>query len=88
MTEDIYVGRSTKATRRFPVNLHQIARRKLDMINAAHALIDLYRPPSNRLERLQGTRQEEWSIRINDQYRICFRFEPPHASDVTIEDYH
>ena len=61
---------------------------KLMMIDSAESVMDLTAPPSNRLERLAGSRSDEYSIRINRQWRICFRFENGHAFDVGIEDYH
>ena len=64
-----------------------IARRKLDMLDAAGSLDDLRMPPGNRLEKLRGDRRDTWSIRINDQWRICFRWEDG-AQDVEIVDYH
>lgn len=62
--------------------------RKLDMIDAAHRLDDLRSPPGNRLERLVGDRAGQWSIRINDQWRICFRWGESGPEDVEIVDYH
>lgn len=64
------------------------AARKLLMLNAAVAVVDLGSPPGNRLEKLAGDRRGQWSIRINDQWRICFRFETGDAYDVEICDYH
>ena len=64
------------------------AKRKLEAINAANRLEDLTIPPSNRLEKLKGDLKEFYSIRINDQWRICFRWEDGHAFDVEIVDYH
>lgn len=61
---------------------------RLMQIDAAVAIEDLRLPPSNRLERLKGTRNGQWSIRINDQWRVRFRFEQGHAFDVEIADYH
>jgi proteic killer suppression protein len=71
--------------------LHSIARvalRKLVQIDSADELRDLGSPPANRLERLRGNRAGEYSIRINDQYRICFRWRDGHAYDVQITNYH
>jgi proteic killer suppression protein len=65
----------------------KIATRKLDMLNAAHALDDLKSPPGNRLEALSGNRQGQHSIRVNDQWRICFVWKDG-AHDVEIVDYH
>lgn len=61
---------------------------RLTQINAASALDDLRIPPSNRLEALKGDRRGQWSIRINDRWRVCFRFEDGEAFDVEITDYH
>jgi len=62
--------------------------RKLDMIHAASAISDLEVPPGNRLEQLRGDRKGQWSIRVNDQWRICFRFSDGNAYDVEFCDYH
>ena len=58
------------------------------MVDAAVALTDLRQPPGNRLERLRGDRDGQWSIRINDQWRVCFRWQGGHAENVEIVDYH
>ena len=87
-TEALYHGRSTKDTRRLPVDVRRVAVRKLDMINAAAAPQDLQSPPGNRLEVLRGTLRGFFSVRINDQWRIVFRWEQSDASDVRIVDYH
>ena len=88
-TEDIFDGRSTRAARRTcPQSLWSVARRKLDQINRVRVLQDLAVPPGNRLERLKGDRSGQHSIRINDQYRICFRWETEYAFEVEIADYH
>jgi proteic killer suppression protein len=65
-----------------------VARRKLDMLAAAVTLNDLRSPPGNRLEALRGDRKGQHSIRINDQYRVCFRWTDAGAADVEIVDYH
>ena len=75
-------------TRRIPANLRRTALKKLQMLNAATALADLLVPPGNRLERLRGDREGQHSIRINDQYRICFDWRESNAFDVEITDYH
>jgi len=75
-------------SRRLPQEIQQIARRKLRMLNAARTLMDLRVPPANRLEALKGGRAGQFSIRINDQWRICFRFAAGQATDVEIVDYH
>lgn len=64
------------------------AERKLQMLDDAYAIEDLRSPPGNRLEALRGDHQGQWSIRINDQWRVCFRFEDGNAVDVEIVDYH
>lgn len=61
---------------------------RLTQLDAATEVDDLRHPPSNRLERLSGERMGQWSIRINDRWRVCFRFEHGHAQDVEIIDYH
>lgn len=65
-----------------------VAERKLQMLHRAARLEDLRIPPNNRLEALQGDRKGQWSIRINDQWRICFRFSAGNATEVEIVDYH
>jgi toxin HigB-1 len=87
-TEDIYNGISSKAARTLPSIIWNVAIRKLDMINAAHELKDLRVPPANRLEILKGKRQGLYSIRVNDQYRIIFRWFENGAKEVSIIDYH
>jgi len=69
-------------------NFKSIAVRKLDMIDAATKVEDLRSPPGNRLEGLKGDRKGQWSIRINRQWRICFRWTPDRPADVEIADYH
>ncbi len=88
-TEDIFDGENTAAARRTcPETIWRVARRKLDQINQAVRLADLAAPPANRLEALRGDRRGENSIRINDQYRICFRWTEQGAEEVEISDYH
>jgi proteic killer suppression protein len=87
-TEDIFHGSETKAARNIPKTLWAVARRKLDMLNGAQFIQDLTVPPANRLEKLRGSLAGRYSIRINDQYRIVFRFDRGQASDVLITDYH
>ena len=69
-------------------NIERIAMRKLQQIHAAADLEFLRIPPNNRLEALKGDRRGQFSIRINDQWRVCFRFAAGHASEVEIVDYH
>lgn len=88
-TEDIFHGINTKHTRKkLDPTLHDIAGRKLDMLDAAIDLNDLRVPPANRLEALKGDLKGKFSIRINDQYRIVFSWVPRGAKDVEIIDYH
>jgi proteic killer suppression protein len=87
-TEDIYNGEDTKAARKIPKDIWPVARRKLDMINAANDVNDLKSPPGNRLEKLKGNLAGKYSIRVNDQYRIVFEFANGNASDVWLTDYH
>ena len=87
-TEDFYNGLSSKASRKIPHAISSVAHRKLDMLNAAQALMDLSVPPANRLEPLKGDRKGFHSIRINDQYRVVFRWAEGHAYRVQIVDYH
>lgn len=69
-------------------NIERIARRKLEQLDWAGCVEDLRIPPVNRLEALKGDRKGQWSLRINDQWRVCFRFENGNALDVEIVDYH
>lgn len=87
-TEDIWNGENTAAARKIPREIWGVAHRKLDMIRAAHELGDLRVPPGNRLEKLKGNLRDYHSIRINDQYRIIFKWEGGSANDVQISDYH
>jgi|SRR5215213_9938586 toxin HigB-1 len=74
--------------RRFGSDLQRMANRKLLIIDAAETVSDLRSPPGNRLERLRGDRAGQYSIRINDQWRISFTWTPAGAADVEISDYH
>jgi proteic killer suppression protein len=88
-TEDLFNGISSKAARKAcPQSLWKIAARKLDQIDSAEALDDLRIPPGNRLEALKGDRQGQHSIRINEQYRICFVWTEAGPEEVEILDYH
>ena len=87
-TEALFHGESGKAIRRIPPDVRSTAVRKLDLVNAAHQLEDLKVPPGNRLEALKGALRGKHSIRINDQWRIVFRWESGDAHDVAVEDYH
>lgn len=84
-TEKIY---SREKSRKLPTDIQQIALRKLRMINNAKTIIDLRVPPANRLEKLSGDRAGQYSIRINDQWRVCFVWKDGDAIDVEITDYH
>ncbi|MBS0456586.1 MAG: type II toxin-antitoxin system RelE/ParE family toxin [Proteobacteria bacterium] len=75
-------------SRQLPTDIQPIARRKLRMLNNAHVLDDLRIPPANRLEALKGSRKGQYSIRINDQWRTCFRWTHADAHGVKIVDYH
>lgn len=88
-TEDVFDGRDTKKARKScPSDVVRTARRKLDQVNQAVTLNDLRSPPSNHLERLKGDREGQHSIKINDQWRVCFRWTDSGAEDVEIVDYH
>jgi proteic killer suppression protein len=88
-TEDVFHGTRSKGARRcLPQELWASARRKLDRLNAAREPRDLADPPGNRLEALKGEYAGFFSIRVNDQYRIVFRFEHGDAREVRIVDYH
>ena len=84
-TEKIFRGQVSK---KFPKDIQRTARRKLFYLDDAEDLQDLLAPPGNRLEKLKGDRAGQHSIRINDQWRICFRWEGSDAIDVEITDYH
>jgi len=84
-TEKIY---SREASLKLPRDIQQVALRKLRMINNAKNINDLRIPPANRLEKLSGNREGQHSIRINDQWRICFVWREGDAYDVEITDYH
>ena len=87
-TEDIFDGLITQAARKCcPQSIWPVARRKLDQINRVQEVRELNVPPGNRLERLKGDRENQYSIRINQQYRICF-IEEGHAYEIEITDYH
>ena len=74
--------------RRFPAELHRLMLRKLVAVDAAERLDDLRVPPGNRLEKLRGDRAGQHSIRVNDQWRVCFRWHDGDAHDVELVDYH
>jgi len=88
-TEDIFIGKNSKAARRLcPETIWRVAQRKLDQLNGTVSLTSLAIPPGNRLEALQQERRGQHSIRINQQYRVCFKWTDKGAEDVEIADYH
>jgi proteic killer suppression protein len=88
-TEDVYEETKSAAARKLlPQNLWRVAHRKLTVLNHATRIGELNVPPANRLEKLKGKRLGQYSIRINDQYRICFRWTEEGPSEVEIVDYH
>ena len=88
-TEDLFNGvQSARARRALPIQLWAIARRKLDQLNRVREIRELSVPPGNQLERLAGNRVGQHSIRINEQFRVCFRWESGYADQVEITDYH
>ena len=88
-TEDIFNGVNTKAARSLcPQYLWKVAFRKFDQLDSVESLYDLRIPPGNKFEALKGDRKGQYSIRINEQYRICFLWTETGPSDVEIVDYH
>ena len=87
-TQDIYDGVNSKAARKVPSELHERARDLLDAINAIYKVEDLKLPPSNRLHKLKGDLKGFWSVSINKQWRIIFKWDGTNAADVEITDYH
>lgn len=88
-TEDLLFGRSTKVARKaLPRTLWRVAGRKLDALDSAESVEDLRIPPGNRLEAFKKDRKRQHSIRINDQYRICFRWTDAGPEGVEVVDYH
>jgi proteic killer suppression protein len=85
LTAAVFEGHRVRA---FAPHMQDVARRKLKAIDAAKTIEDLRAPPGNRLEKLSGHRKGQWSIRINDQWRACFRWESGGAHEVGITDYH
>jgi proteic killer suppression protein len=88
LAEDLFDDKRTKVTRAFPAESHRAARRKLQYLHEATDLQDLRAPPGNRLESLKGDRKGFHSIRINDQWRLVFRWSGGNAYDAQIVDYH
>lgn len=88
-TENIFDGMASKAARKCcPQSIWPVARRKLDQINRVQEVAELQIPPGNRLEQLKGDRENQYSIRINQQYRVCFIWEEGQAYELEITDYH
>ncbi|MEX2299520.1 MAG: type II toxin-antitoxin system RelE/ParE family toxin [Bryobacterales bacterium] len=87
-TADLFLERNTRAARRTPSAIWRVAQRKLKMVDVAARVEDLAAPPGNRLESLKGDQEGRHSIRINNQYRVTFRWEQGNAYEVRIEDYH
>lgn len=88
-TEDIFDGKNSKTARKLcPRDIWKIAARKLEQVDSARELDDLKVPSGNRLEALSGNRDGQHSIRINDQYRVCFEWNTGNADNVEIVDYH
>ena len=87
-TADLFRERNTRAARRIPRDLWRVVQRKLKLLDGAARVDDLAIPAGNRLERLKGQQAERYSIRVNDQYRVTFRWENGHAYEVCVEDYH
>lgn len=85
---DLFRERNTRSARRIPREIWRVAQRKLKALDVAVRLEDLAIPAGNRLEPLKGNQAGRHSIRINDQYRLTFRWEQGHAHEVRIEDYH
>jgi proteic killer suppression protein len=79
---------ANERVKRLPPDILQVARRKLAQLHRVSSVEELRIPPGNRLEKLSGRRDNQWSLRINDQWRICFKFESGDAYDVEIIDYH
>lgn len=88
LAEDLFYDRTSKEVRQFPPELKRAARRKLLYVHDAAELVDLRVPPGNRLEALKGKLAGCYSIRINDQWRIVFRWEGGNAKNVQVADYH
>jgi proteic killer suppression protein len=87
-TADLFIERSSRAARKIPSSLWPVVRRKLKLLDVAISLVDMASPPGNRLEALRGDQRGRHSIRVNDQYRLTFRWEGNHAYEVCCEDYH
>ncbi len=88
VTEDLFHGVRSKSVSKFPSQVVKTAVRKLDMVNSASQLVDLRVPPANRLEALKGDLKGFYSIRVNDQWRIVFRWSEGGPAEVALRDYH
>jgi len=88
LAEDLFFDRRSRETRSFPPELRRVARRKLLYLHDAAEIGDLRVPPGNRLEALKGDWRGFHSIRINDQWRVVFRWDGGHAAEVRVVDYH
>ena len=87
-TEDLFHNRLSSRVRRFPRNIVAPAQIKMDMLNSAATVLDLGSPPGNRLEALKGDLRGCYSIRVNDQWRLVFRWDDNNAHEVRLMDYH
>ena len=87
-TADLFRERNTRAARRLPREIWRVVQRKLKLLDAAARIDDLAVPAGNRLELLKGDRAGRHSLRVNDRYRVTFRWENGHAYEVSVEDYH
>ena len=87
-TEELFHNIQSRRTRRFPSEISRSVLRKLDVIDGAHQLQDLQTPPGNRLEALKGELKGYYSVRVNDQWRIVFRWSGDSAHEVSLVDYH
>ena len=87
-TSDLFHGTNSARLRRFPPDVQRRALRKLDMLNAASHINDMRVPPANRLEKLAGDLEGFWSVRVNEQWRIIFKWTGETAAEVRLVDYH
>lgn len=88
LAEDLFFDRKSKAIRAFPPQLRRVARRKVLYLHDAAELSDLRAPPGNRLEAMKGAWKGYYSIRVNDQWRVVFKWQGNNAADVRVLDYH
>ena len=87
-TAVIFQDRNTKDARRLPRTLWRVVQRKLKMLDVAVRVTDLESPPGNRLEALKGQMRGRYSVRVNEQYRVTFKWENGHAFEAAVDDYH